>query len=515
MAFSPSDTSDDTSLPAGLTPAPLLRAVFDNTTTAISVKDARGTYVAVNPTCASLWGLEPGDIVGRSDHDLLPEATANQRRAHDELVMTTGEPQQREETIAFVGGEPKTLLSSKMPIVDGDGRVTAVCDVATEITGHRRVLDELSESQRLLDEQESRREEFLATLAHELRNPLAPIRSAAEVLAMRPGVGAPDELTSKAASVILRQVSHMARLIDDLLVVSRLTQGHIELQTSACHLDDVIQQAVEMVRPVLAERDQRVEMSMPEERIELRADGVRLVQVLGNLLENAALCSDHPATVRIHVSGDDESVTVTVADEGRGMHPAQLKDVFDPMDRTSGSLGPDGLATGLGLVVARHLVELHGGTLCAHSEGPNRGSELTMHLPKGTPATSASTSDAGSPETDPRRVLVVDDNEDAALMLAMLLEARGDDVAVCHLGGEAPAAAREHAPDVVLLDIGLPDMNGRDVAAQLREEHGADLQLVAVTGYGRAEDERKSLAAGFDAHIVKPITLDALLSVIE
>ncbi len=511
MASRPTDDDTRESLPTELTPEPLLRAIFDNTTTAIFVKDAGGRYVAVNPTCAALWDCDASAIIGRTDADLLPAETAAVLRAHDELVMATGEPQQVEEVVEFQGLR-KSFLSSKVPIFDADGNVRAVCGVATEITDHRALLDELTSSKALLTDHAKRREEFLTVLAHELRNPLAPIRTAAEILAAQQDET--TDMTSRAASVILRQVGHMARLIDDLLVVSRLTEGRIELETRRCRLDDVIEQAMEMVRPALTDHGQRVEIHTPGDPVVLTADHERIVQIIGNLLERAALCSDGPGTIRLDVFADEENVTFTVADDGPGMDSAQLEGVFEPLDGPSGSRPSDGLTLGLGLLMARQLVELHGGTLRAHSDGLGQGSEFTVEIPKGGPASSSAPIDSQPASAQPRRVLVVDDNEDAADMLAMLLEARGDDVAVCHSGAQASAVAREHEPDLVLLDIGLPDMNGRDVATKLRDEHGPDLQLVAVTGYGRAEDERMSRQAGFDAHIVKPITLDMLLKVI-
>ncbi|MBB3219317.1 hybrid sensor histidine kinase/response regulator [Pseudoduganella umbonata] len=363
-----------------------------------------------------------------------------------------------------------------------------------------------------------RKDEFLAMLAHELRNPLAPISSGAQVLKM---AHADNPAVARTADIIARQVEHMTRLIDDLLDVSRVTRGLVKLNRQPLDLRTVVEDAVEQAYPLFKSKRQQLELDIPHVPIGINADHKRMVQVIVNLLNNAAKYTQEYGHIRVKLQRDGALVRVEVADDGIGMAPELVARVFElftqaerTSDRSQGGLG-------LGLALARTLVTLHGGTVRAASAGPQQGSTFTVELPyveapalpdaAGMPA-------AGSKAARPGalRCLVVDDNVDAAQTLALFLEAAGHAVQVAHRAGEALELARRHAPELCFLDIGLPDIDGNQLARQLRalpQTSGA--QLVAVTGYGRKEDQEKSIAAGFDQYFVKPMDTAKLVQLLS
>ncbi len=357
------------------------------------------------------------------------------------------------------------------------------------------------------------KDQFLALLGHELRNPLAPIRNALEILRG----GAEPARAAPLYEMLERQTTHLVRLVDDLLDVSRITRGKIELRREWLDLGTAVRRAVDSHRPLLEEHGHRLGLALPSEPIALQADPTRLEQILFNLLSNAAKYTPAPGNIELSVARDGAEAVIRVRDDGIGIRPEMLGRVFEPFaqaDRVPERV-QEGL--GVGLTLVRSLAGLHGGSVGAASDGPGRGSEFVVRLPSlpprekpGRPATV----EAPAPGAGRRRlrVLVVDDNEDSAESLGILLRMEGHDVRLAHDGPSALVTAREHRPEVVLLDIGLPaGMDGYEVARRMRPEPGFESSLiVAVTGFGQEEDRRRAAHAGFDAHLVKPVDLKQL-----
>ncbi len=378
----------------------------------------------------------------------------------------------------------------------------------------QRVADrttELSAANGRLAEADRRKDEFLAMLAHELRNPLAPIRNAVTLLRKRP---ANDPIVEQMSAMLDRQVTHLAQLVDDLMDVARITSGKIELRLGPTDLDKVVRRTVEAVGPLLTERRHRIAVSVPAQPVWVRGDAVRLEQILTNLLQNAAKYTPPGGNVMVTLLTADTSAELRVADTGIGIRAEMLPRIFDMFqqgDRVQGRL-IEGL--GIGLTLVRNLVDLHGGTIEATSAGLGRGSEFIIRLPLCAPgpATQESTT---RPERRPRKVLVVDDNKDAAHSLAVVLRHEGHDVREVYDGPAALAAVAEASPQVVLLDIGMPGMDGYEVARRLRQTPGFNATpIVALTGFGSAEDHRRSREAGFNQHLTKPVDPEALLDIL-
>ena len=361
------------------------------------------------------------------------------------------------------------------------------------------------------------KDEFLAVLAHELRNPLAPIRSAVQILRHE---GTSAAALCSARDVIDRQVGQMSHLIDDLLDVSRISHGRIELRRERVELAEVVRSALEATRPLIESSGHRLDVALPPEPILLEGDPTRLSQVFSNLLNNAAKYTERGGQIRLAAEQAGHHVRVRVTDSGIGISPAQLPDLFKMFTQGEHSIERAQGGLGIGLGLARSLVEMHGGTIEASSAGPGSGSEFVVRLPVAVAASPAeepapaagSTARADAPAL---RVLVVDDNQDSADSLSALLQLMGHEVRTAYDGIEAVAAAGAFAPDLVLLDIGLPRMNGYEAARRIRKQPGGrDMTLIAVTGWGQDDDKRRSREAGFNLHITKPLdpaTLERLL----
>jgi signal transduction histidine kinase len=351
-----------------------------------------------------------------------------------------------------------------------------------------------------------RKTEFLAILAHELRNPLAPILNAMQIL--RIAASGSDAFAS-ASEMLERQVEQMVRLIDDLLDLNRINRGQFELRREPVELSSVVGRAVESVRPQMVKMGHELTVRLPPDPVYLNADPARLAQILGNLLNNACKFTERGGCIGLECQRRDEAVEIRIKDNGVGIAAEQLPGVFGLFAQIDRSRSQGGLGVGLSLV--KNLVEMHGGTVEARSGGAGQGSEFTVRLavlPKPPPPLPALPTGR---RAAPRRILVVDDNHDAAESLAALLELHGHEVQTVHDGQEAVEAAARLQPDVVLLDIGLPKLDGHQAARRIREQQGKrDMLLVAVTGWGQEEDRRLSKESGFSAHLVKPVTLDAL-----
>ncbi len=417
------------------------------------------------------------------------------------------------EAFVFTDGEGRErVVEPLVAALTGTRRAFGAVSVWHDITIRKRLLDALQRKTEELEDADRRKDEFLAMLAHELRNPLAPIRSATEILRLR---GSDEQDPRWARRVIERQVQHMAHLVDDLLEVSRITTGKITLAKERVEVASIVKQAVETARPGIERREHQLQVSLPATPLYLDADPTRMAQVIGNLLDNAAKYTEPGGSIGIEVQPETTEVVIRVYDSGIGISADLLPRVFDLFMQADASLERSAGGLGVGLTVVRRVVELHGGSVEAFSAGPGQGSEFVICMPRAAPPPAAAEVAPAAPTRAPQRVLVVDDNVDAADSLAYLLETFGHEVRSVHAAAAGLEEARRFAPDIVLLDIGLPGMNGYEVAKALRQQPAcAHAMIVALTGYGREEDRQRALHAGFDAHLVKPVDIKTLQEVI-
>jgi PAS domain S-box-containing protein len=411
----------------------------------------------------------------------------------------------------FKTGEARWMAYKVLTLPDANGRPIAFATVSQDVTERKRLEDSLRRLAVDLSEADRRKNEFLAMLAHELRNPLAPISNAARALRLG---GRDGDALQSAPEMLERQIRQMSRLVDDLLDMSRITRGKIELRKERIELTPVVDQAVEAVRGLYRSMNHQLTVTLPPTPVHLDADSARLTQVVGNLLNNACKFTDRGGHVWLTVDQDGQEAVVRVRDNGIGIAAEHLPQVFEMFAQVDTSLERSRDGLGIGLTLVKSLVELHGGTVQIHSEGPGHGSEFTVRLPALSdlprqvpqPVLSEPTPAVG------RRILIVDDSEDGAESLAMLLRLGGHETHQAHDGLAAIEAAGRLRPDVVLLDIGLPILNGYEVCSRIRKEPwGKDLVLVALTGWGQEEDRHRSREAGFDVHMVKPVDHDVLV----
>ena len=415
-------------------------------------------------------------------------------------------------TGAVLGGlffghpEPARFTRSHAQLIEG---LTAQAAIAVE---NARLYRDLRNSEERARQADRRKDEFLAMLSHELRNPLAPIATALELMKMNGETGATHE-----REIIERQVGHLIGLVDDLLDVSRITRGKIQLRCEPLEIASVVASAIEMVSPLLEQRAHSLRVELPSRPLRVHADRIRLGQVIANLLHNAAKYTEPGGRVTIAATEDAHSVRITVSDTGIGIPPELLPSLFDLFTQGERSIDRSQGGLGLGLTLVRSLVRLHGGQVEARSQGLGCGStfEITLprltahqaaHVPRPTPYPAAQARGGG------RRVLVVDDNQDAADLIAEALRTVGFEVAVAHDGPSALEAAARLHPEVALLDIGLPLMDGYELARRLRQQEDGAIQLIAITGYGQDSDRARTRELGFAHHFVKPVDLQTLLA---
>jgi signal transduction histidine kinase/CheY-like chemotaxis protein len=390
-----------------------------------------------------------------------------------------------------------------------DGTPTHFDGVTVDVSSQKLDQQRLSMLNHQLREADRRKDEFLATLAHELRNPLAPIRTAAKIIAS-PQL-APGQL-ERAKTIIERQVTHMALLLDDLLDIARITQGKLRLKKERVAFSDVLDAAIEAARPRLDGKNHHLSVNLPAEAISLEADPLRLAQILSNLLINAAKYSNPGGHIEVTATHQTGTLSVSVKDSGLGLAPESIGGIFEMFSQVEGVEGRSEGGLGIGLALVKGLAELHDGTVEAHSGGLGQGSEFIVRLPVSVhQSSSPRMADPTPVSPERRRILIVDDNRDAAESLSLLLESAGHDVRIAHLGHAALSLAQTFRPDVAVLDIGMPDLSGYEVARMLRQEHAAtDLQLIALTGWGQDDDRRRALEAGFNHHLTKPVDPDVL-----
>jgi CheY-like chemotaxis protein/nitrogen-specific signal transduction histidine kinase len=389
------------------------------------------------------------------------------------------------------------------PIRDEAGEIVGAATIARDITERKR-------SEAALREADRRKDEFLATLAHELRNPLAPMSNALQALRL---AGAEPVLGQRAYGMLERQLAHLVRLVDDLLDVSRITTGKIELRRERVEVKAIVDSALETSRPLIEQGGHRLSVTLPDTPLVLNADPTRMAQVLANLLNNAAKYTDRGGHLALSALRHGDEVIITVEDDGIGIAPEVLPRLFEIFSQADPAVERSQGGLGIGLSLVRGLVSLHGGSVAVHSDGLGRGSRFTVRLPLAPDLAAdewqAPQPDRAAPEVC--RVLVVDDNRDSADSMTLLLSLKGHTVRTAYDGTQAIEEARAFHPDVVLLDIGLPGLDGYEVARRLRGV--ADIgnpRLVAATGWGHTEDKRRASEAGFDFHLTKPVNMDEL-----
>ena len=465
--------------------------------------DANWRMTYMNASAERLLGRKRAEVLGKTWHQAFPHAVGNPVDLMYQRVKATRAAERMEYHYAHYGA---WLEISASPLANGGVGV-----YFRDVSDRKRAEAALQEANAKLRENAQRKDEFLATLAHELRNPLAPIASAVGLLNLR---GSMDEGPREARAVIARQLRLMARLIDDLLDSARITSGKLELRRERVQLASVVSQALETSQPYL--RGQELTVELPSEPLWLDADTVRLAQVFSNLINNACKYSAPGQPVRISAERDGARVQVKVTDGGMGIAAEHMPRLFQMFSQVGSARERAHGGLGIGLALSRTLVEIHGGTIEAASDGPGRGAEFTVTL--------AVLDEAQAPrgEAQPARgnagalrILVVDDNEDSATSLAMLLSELGHEVEVAYDGKSAIAAAAAFSPDAVLLDIGMPVMNGLEACRAIRAQAGGERMLIAaLTGWGQDEDQQLTREAGFDAHLVKPVEGEALAALL-
>lgn len=465
--------------------------------------DAPTDLVILSARAAEIFGIPQGPhMTWTAMQGLLHPEDAARAAAAVETAVTTHGDYDIEYRVRIPEGGWRWVLARGRAEYDGSGGIVCMRGLVQDVSEPKRLEEELQRKIEELAEADRRKNEFLAMLGHELRNPLAPIMHAVEVLRLRPAS------VEWARDLISRQVGHLTRLVDDLLEVSRITRGQIQLVRSQVDLAEVVRRAVEG-----SAHRQELHLHLGDRPLWVDADAVRLAQIVGNLVHNAFKYTPDDGRIEISASAEGAQAVLAVQDTGVGIPPDQLPKVFDMFFQADRSLDRSQGGLGIGLTLVKRLVELHGGEVHAASEGLDRGSRFEVRLPlaaAGAAKEAAAPAEAGSGQL---RILVVDDNQDAAESLQMVLEMQGHDVLVAHDGRKALEIASRERPDLVLLDIGLPGLDGYEVAARLRQDPAtAEARLVALTGYGHEESRQRALAAGFDAHFAKPVAVGALLS---
>jgi PAS domain S-box-containing protein len=489
-----------------------LAAIVESSQDAIVSKTLDGVIRTWNAGAERLFGYKAEEAVGRPITLIIPPDRLDEEK---EILarLTRGERIEHYETVRVAkDGRQLDISLTISPVRDAEGRIIGASKIARDITERRQAEEALRAALEALREADRRKDEFLALLAHELRNPLAPLRNGLEVMRLASGDA---RAVARSRDIMDRQLSHMVRLIDDLLDVSRISRNKMELRRSRVLLADVVSSAVETARPALEAAGHELTVSLPPEPIYLDADLTRLAQVFGNLLNNSAKYTEWGGHVWLTATREGGQVSVAIRDTGIGIPAFALPNIFDMFSQVDRSIERSTGGLGIGLALVKGLVEMHGGTVEAASPGQGKGSTFTVRLPvlkdrvespAGTPAEEWPSS-AGSK----LRILVVDDNRDSAFSMAMMLQLLGNEVRTAHDGIEAVALAQRFRPQVVLMDIGMPRLNGYEATQRIREQPwGCDMAIIALTGWGQEVDRARSMEAGCNGHLVKPVNLPDL-----
>lgn len=485
---------------------------------AIFGTDTHGVATTWNEGVRRLFGFEESEFIGHDVAHLifLPED------------VQLGVPQMELEQASAFGqvsndrwmrrrdGSRFYAMGVTSAIRDADGKLIGYTKVKRDQTHQKQLEDELRRSSIELSEADRRKNEFLATLAHELRNPLAPIQNALHVMRM---TNAAALESSVSPTMLERQVSHMVRLVDDLLDVSRISRGTISLRNERANLASIVQLACDTAAVHIESAGQKLTLAIPNEIIPVNGDPIRLAQVVGNLLNNASKFTKAGGTISLSLGRDGDHAVMRVRDSGIGMEPSKIHKVFELFTQLDTSLERSAGGLGIGLALVKSLVELHGGEVEARSEGAGTGSEFVVRLPIAAGEEAMDASSSGDDDTTVSRalrILIADDNKDSAESLAILLQLDGHETHTVGDGQEAVEAAERLRPDVIVLDIGMPRMNGLDACRKIREQSGTGtILIVALSGWGQAEDRKQSKDAGFDAHFVKPVDHAAFLKLLD
>lgn len=485
------------------------RIVADNTHDFEFWRAPDGRYLYVSPSSERVCGPKPADFL--ADPTLLESLVHPEDRAGfgEQLRALTASPSCAEFEFRIVhrDGTTRWLAQACQPVHGEQGEFLG-------LRGSIRDVTERTKAERALRDADQRKDEFLATLAHELRNPLAPIRNALQILRL----STDPEVHEQSRSLMQRQLDQIVRLVDDLLDVSRISTGKLELRKEQVNLKEVVTSAAEASRPLIDRMGHTLAITIPKQTLTVDADPARLGQVFVNLLNNAAKYMDRGGRIWLAVERQGSDVLVSVKDTGVGIATDQLTGIFQMFSQVQSSLGRSQGGLGIGLTLVKRLVELHGGRIEPHSDGPGKGSEFVVRLPLVVEASGPLAHVEGDGDKAPKsslRILIVDDNRDSADSLGMLLRIMGNDIRTADDGAKGVQMAGEFRPDVVLMDIGLPKLNGYQACRSIREqEWGKRMVLIAVTGWGQDEDRRRSHEAGFDHHMVKPVAPQALIKLL-
>ncbi|MFO0954214.1 MAG: PAS domain S-box protein [Isosphaeraceae bacterium] len=481
-----------------------LQMVADNTPDILARFDRGLRHLFVNASVERATGRRRAEILGRTNRELgMPGSLCDLWEGALHSVFESGRPESIE--FDYPGDDGVQHYSSRLvPEAGPDGLVATVLGVVHDVTDRKRY-------ERALRDQDRRKDEFLATLAHELRNPLAAISNAVQI-----GRQVPDQEAtwSWARDVITRQARQLAHLVDDLLDVSRINLGKIELRREVLDARPVLARAAEAVRPQVVAKRQTLELFTHASPLPVEADATRLEQIVVNLLGNASKYSDEGGRITLRAQPEGPDLRIRVEDTGIGLAPGDLQRIFEPFGQVEESLARSHGGLGIGLTLVRRLVELHGGEVAAESEGLGRGSTFTVRLPLSMHEISPVQPHGPAGKPAGARILVVDDNVDGAMGLTHLLRILGFDAESAYDGPAALKAAEQNPPAIALLDIGLPGMDGYELAAILRERHGPRMALYALSGYGRPEDRYRAEEAGFDGYLIKPVDPDDLLKLL-
>ena len=462
--------------------------------------DASGTVTYVNRRGLEYFGITEDERVHQPQGHLLHPEDRERCLTAWQRAVRGGSNFEIEARSRRYDGAYRWFVTRAVPFRDVQGTIMSWFGVSMDIHEQREMQEALRQADR-------RKDEFLATLAHELRNPLAPIRNALHIMRLR----ANDPPTVEQARLIMeRQLGQMVRLVDDLLDVGRITRGKLDLRKERVELASIVKNAVDTTRPLIESAGHELSVSLPSQPIHLDADPVRLAQVLANLLNNAAKYMDRGGRIWLSAQRTERDVILSVRDAGIGIAASALPTIFDMFTQIEESLEKSRGGLGIGLTLAKQLIELHGGTIEARSEGPGKGAEFSVRLPIVPVLTAVEDARELEPQADVPvsfRILVADDNIDAAESMGMMLRLMGNDVRIVRDGQQAVDEAAAFRPDLALLDIGMPRLNGYDVARLIRHQRwGKEIVLVALTGWGQDEDKRKAAEAGFDHHFTKPVS---------
>lgn len=490
----------------------LYETILANTPDLVYVIDLEHRFTYANAALLEMWGKKSADAVGKGFRELgyEPWHAAMHDREIDRVIRTKNEVRGEVPFTGTTGTRMHEYIF--VPVLGDSGEVEAIAGTTRDTTGRKQLERELQKRAEQLFESDRKKDEFIAMLAHELRNPLAPIRNGLQVMEIAAGDRA---VVEQARIMMQRQLRHMVRLVDDLMDVSRITRNKLNLQKDTIAIDDVIEGAIETVKPALEAAGHSLSVTLPPKTYYLHADLTRLAQVFSNLLSNSIKYTEPGGHINLRAEVIAEQLKVEISDNGIGIPPQKLSTVFDLFSQVSGNAKDGDGGLGIGLALVKALVRMHGGTVDVTSHWPEGGTEFSVMLPClvhiAAPSDRPAKGTVDEPEQRIHRILVVDDNRDACLSMVQLFELLGHEVRSAFNGLDALAVAEEFRPEVIFMDIGMPQLNGFEATRQIRAQSwGQSMRIVAITGWGQAGDRENSKNAGFDGHLVKPVDLQAI-----